>query len=115
MLILSIISKIKFPNLEKLPKILKKGIKIQPFESRGITPFFGLFFISLYYFTCFLQICFNYEQILYIYYLFFTIIQAPSAIAIFTIIPLNSMKWIFLLNLNTRKVFKNFLKKGIFL
>jgi hypothetical protein len=118
MLTITCLSTIKLPNIsrfEKYPKIFKKGIRIQPFYSRGITPYFGLFFISLYYLTCFLQICFDYENNMYFYYLLYNVIVVPSVVAIFTIIPINSLKWIFLLNLNSRKVSFNVINKGILL
>jgi hypothetical protein len=118
MIAISIISKIKLPNktiFEKYPKILRKGMRIQPFYSRGVTPYFGLFFISLYYMTCILQICLDYQNNMYFYYLFYNVITIPSAIAIFTILPLNSLKWIFLLNLNSRKVFTFHLFRNTFI
>jgi hypothetical protein len=107
MLTITFLSTIKLPNIqkfEKYPKILKKGIKIQPFYSRGITPYFGLMFISLYYLTCLLQISFDYQNNMYFYFLLYNVIIIPLVVAIFTIIPINSFKWIFLLNLNSRKV-----------
>jgi hypothetical protein len=116
MLIFSFISILKIPkrcikDISKIPKILVSGVTIQPFFSRGISPYIALLFNFIFYLLYLNRFYLSIETLGFVDCMFTGAFGIPVLLSLIFLFPINSIRWVFILNLNKRKEY--FYKKKI--